>query len=72
MGGVQCRSQLALMVMILGVGHCRVAPTVTLCLGLTGSHQPVEVKLVGVPFSVDFGHYIFIVVVPANTRFVRC
>lgn len=66
MSGIQCRPQLALVVMVLGVVHRRVTPTATLSLCLTGSHQPVEVKLVSVPFPVDFGHYVLIVIIPVN------
>jgi len=66
MGGVQCRPQVALVVMVLGVAHGRVAPTVTLCLGLTGSHQSVEVKFVSVPFPMHFGHNVFVVIIPVN------
>lgn len=67
MSGVQCRPQVALVVMVFRITHRSVTPTSTLCLGLTSSHQSVEVKLVRVPFPVDFGHNIFVVVIPVNT-----
>ena len=35
-------------------------------LGLTGLHEGVEVKLVGIPFSVDLGHYILVIIISAK------
>jgi hypothetical protein len=68
MGGIQCRPQVALVMMVLGVAHRRVAPTVTLGLGLARRHQSVEVKFVSVPLSVDFGHDVFVVVIPVKQQ----
>ena len=33
-------------------------------LGLAGLHQGVEVKLVGIPLSMNLGHNVLIIVIP--------
>jgi hypothetical protein len=71
MGWVQCRPQVALVVMVFAVGHGRVASAVALRLGLTGRHQSVEVELVGVALPVNFRHNVLVVVVPVNRSWTK-
>lgn len=40
-------------------------------LGLARGHQTVKVEFVGVTFSVHFGHYVFVVVVPEMMLMVQ-
>ena len=37
-----------------------------MALCLAGLHQSVEVKLVGVPLAMNFGHDVLVVVIPEN------
>lgn len=59
-GGMRVR-QMRVMV-VLGVSH-HGAGLWSLSLGLTCCHQTVEVKFVGVPLAMHFGHDVLVVIV---------
>ena len=65
MRGVQRGTQVALVRLVLVV---RWQLALALRLRLARGHQPVEVELVGIPLPVDFGHYVFVVVVSARGK----
>lgn len=51
---VRAHEQLALVLVAAGVAGCR----------LGGGCQPLEVELVGIPFSVHLRHYVLVIVIP--------
>lgn len=65
---VQCRTQFALVRLVLVVRWHDCHVPLALGLSLTRRHQAVEVELVRVPLAVHLGHDVLVVVVPARKR----